>query len=318
MTDKDFTSVQYLTIDADMAGQRLDNFLIGRLKGAPKTLIYRIIRKGEVRVNKKRAKADQKLQAEDIVRVPPVRLAEDTKQTPSPRLSKVAALNDAVVFEDDYMMVINKPSGLAVHGGSGLQFGLIEGLRALRPEARFLELVHRLDRDTSGLLMVAKKRSALRTLHAALRDKTVEKYYLTLCAGHWPKRRTAVNAPLQKNVVKSGERIVRVNDDGKASLTRFKVMQYFAGATLLEAFPVTGRTHQIRVHALAAGHAVAGDAKYSDDEFNAYMKQQGLKRLFLHATRLCFEHPKTGKRITLEAPLDGNLKFSLQQLEKQG
>lgn len=318
MNESKATSVQYLDIEPDLAGQRLDNFLIGRLKGAPKTLIYRIIRKGEVRVNKKRAKADYRLQGGDIVRIPPVKLANNDEQIlPSAKLSQVAALNNAIVFEDTHLLVINKPSGMAVHGGSGLQFGVIEALRALRPEQKYLELVHRLDRDTSGLLLIAKKRSALRALHEALREKKVEKYYLTLCQGHWPKRRTAVNAPLLKNVVKSGERIVRVNDEGKPSLTHFKVLDYYTGATLLEAFPVTGRTHQIRVHALAAGHAIAGDPKYGDMSFNQHMQQKGLHRLFLHAARLVFCHPKTGVEMTLEAPLDPSLTTCLTKLEKQ-
>ncbi|GGA77710.1 pseudouridine synthase [Neiella marina] len=314
MTDTNTTKVAFVTISADMAGQRIDNFLITQLKGAPKSLVYRIVRKGEVRVNKKRCKPDYKLQPDDVVRIPPVRLADRPDPVPSSKLNKVKDLEKHIMFEDDHLIVLNKPSGLAVHGGSGLSFGAIEALRALRPDARFLELVHRLDRDTSGCLVVAKKRSALRELHRMLRDKEVEKYYWCLVKGHWPARRNKVNAPLMKNTLKSGERMVRVDDQGKAALTRYKVEQRYNKATLVEAFPVTGRTHQIRVHCQAAGHPIAADSKYGDRDFTAQMADIGLNRLFLHAIRLRFKHPNTGKPMEITAPLDVTLKAVLADL----
>ena len=211
--------VQFITIDAEQDGQRIDNFLKTQLKGVPKSLIYRILRKGEVRVNKKRIKPEYKLCAGDEIRVPPVRVAEENA-LPSSKLSSVQALASQIIYEDDVIIVLNKPSGLAVHGGSGLSFGVIEGLRALRPESKFLELVHRLDRDTSGLLLVAKKRSALKHLHEQLRVKTMRKQYLALVRGQWQPHVKVVNAPLLKNILQSGERIVRVNSDGKPSETR--------------------------------------------------------------------------------------------------
>ncbi|MDN6088628.1 MAG: 23S rRNA pseudouridine(955/2504/2580) synthase RluC, partial [Enterobacterales bacterium] len=234
------TSVKLVTIAADEAGQRIDNFLRNQLKGVPKSMIYRIVRKGEVRVNKKRIKPEYKLQPGDEVRIPPVRIAERDEAPVSAKLDKVAALNDCIIFEDDHLLVLNKPSGTAVHGGSGLSFGVIEGLRALRPEARFLELVHRLDRETSGVLLVAKKRSALRALHEQLRMKGMQKDYLALVRGQWQSHCKVVQAPLLKNILQSGERIVRVNAEGKPSETRFKVEERFEHATLVKASPVTG------------------------------------------------------------------------------
>ncbi|MDN6114749.1 MAG: 23S rRNA pseudouridine(955/2504/2580) synthase RluC, partial [Enterobacterales bacterium] len=277
------TSVKLVTIAADEAGQRIDNFLRNQLKGVPKSMIYRIVRKGEVRVNKKRIKPEYKLQPGDEVRIPPVRIAERDEAPVSAKLDKVAALNDCIIFEDDHLLVLNKPSGTAVHGGSGLSFGVIEGLRALRPEARFLELVHRLDRETSGVLLVAKKRSALRALHEQLRMKGMQKDYLALVRGQWQSHCKVVQAPLLKNILQSGERIVRVNAEGKPSETRFKVEERFEHATLVKASPVTGRTHQIRVHALHAGHPIAFDDRYGDRDFDAELKGTGLDRLFLHA-----------------------------------
>ncbi|MCM2681150.1 23S rRNA pseudouridine(955/2504/2580) synthase RluC [Echinimonas agarilytica] len=317
MTENTPTKVKFSTISEDQAGQRIDNFLITQLKGAPKSLIYRIIRKGEVRVNKKRCKPDYKLQADDIIRIPPVRVSERNNDLPSAKLQTVQDLEHQIVFEDEAMIVINKPSGLAVHGGSGLSFGMIEALRALRPDARFLELVHRLDRDTSGLVMVAKKRSALRELHRMLRDKEIQKNYWCLVKGHWTQRRNKVDAPLLKNTLKSGERVVRVHDDGKASLTRFKIVQRYSGCTLMEAFPVTGRTHQIRVHCLAAGHPIACDSKYGDAEFTATTESFGLKRLFLHAIRLKLKHPLKDQQLNLEAPLGDSLKVCLSRMPKE-
>ena len=310
------TSVKLVTIAADEAGQRIDNFLRNQLKGVPKSMIYRIVRKGEVRVNKKRIKPEYKLQSGDEVRIPPVRIAERDEAPVSAKLDKVAALNDCIIFEDDYLLVLNKPSGTAVNGGSGLSFGVIEGLRALRPEARFLELVHRLDRETSGVLLVAKKRSALRALHEQLRMKGMQKDYLALVRGQWQSHCKVVQAPLLKNILQSGERIVRVNAEGKPSETRFKVEERFENATLVKASPVTGRTHQIRVHTLHAGHPIAFDDRYGDREFDSELKGTGLDRLFLHAAALRFEHPNTGETMRVEAPLDKKLRHCLDVLRK--
>ncbi len=307
--------VQFITIDAEQDGQRIDNFLKTQLKGVPKSLIYRILRKGEVRVNKKRIKPEYKLCAGDEIRVPPVRVAEENA-LPSSKLSSVQALGSQIIYEDDVIIVLNKPSGLAVHGGSGLSFGVIEGLRALRPESKFLELVHRLDRDTSGLLLVAKKRSALKHLHEQLRVKTMRKQYLALVRGQWQPHVKVVNAPLLKNILQSGERIVRVNSDGKPSETRFQIVQKFANATLVMASPITGRTHQIRVHTAHAGHPIACDDKYGERAFDEQVKLAGLNRLFLHAYRLTFIHPVTDKELTLEAPLGKELQAVLDRLEK--
>lgn len=309
-------SVQFITIDAEQDGQRIDNFLKTQLKGVPKSLIYRILRKGEVRVNKKRIKPEYKICVGDEIRIPPIRVAEEN-ELPSANLSAIQALAKQIVHEDDAIIVLNKPSGMAVHGGSGLSFGVIEGLRALRPECRFLELVHRLDRDTSGLLMIAKKRSALKHLHEQLRLKTMRKQYLALVRGQWQAHVKVINAPLLKNVLKSGERIVRVNSEGKPSETRFQIQRKFSNATLVLASPITGRTHQIRVHTTHAGHPIACDDKYGEAAFDQMMLQAGLNRLFLHAYRLNFQHPVSGEEVSFEAPLDKSLQQVLSNLEKQ-
>ncbi|PBO08197.1 23S rRNA pseudouridine(955/2504/2580) synthase RluC [Aeromonas salmonicida] len=307
--------VQLLTIEAEHEGQRIDNFLKTQLKGVPKSLIYRILRKGEVRVNKKRIKPEYKLCPGDEVRVPPVRVAEKN-ELPSANLGSIQRLESQILFEDDAMIVLNKPSGMAVHGGSGLSFGVIEGLRALRPDARFLELVHRLDRDTSGVLLVAKKRSALRSLHEQLRIKTMRKQYLALVRGQWQPHVKVVNAPLRKNDLQSGERVVRVSSDGKPSETRFRIARQFAEATLVECSPITGRTHQIRVHTQHAGHPIACDDKYGEAAFDEKMRSQGLKRLFLHAWKLTFTHPVDGREVLIEAPLAPELDNFLNKLAR--
>jgi len=305
------TKVQFVDIDADMAGQRIDNFLRNQLKNVPKSLIYRIIRKGEVRVNKKRIKAEYKIQSGDIVRVPPVKMDEvEQKDVPSTKLNKVAELERCIIFEDEHILILNKPSGTAVHGGSGLKFGAIEALRALRPEARFLELVHRIDRDTSGILLIAKKRSALRHLQAQFREKTVQKYYFALVMGQWKASCRFVNAPLLKNDVNS---IVRVNPNGKASETRFKILETFEEATLVQASPITGRTHQIRVHAQYTGHPIAWDDRYGDRRFDAYSGKFGLDRLFLHAANITFVHPGSEKKMNISAPMGSKLEKVLKR-----
>lgn len=312
------TKLTILTLSADTAGQRVDNFLRTQLKGVPKSLIYRLLRQGAVRVNRKRVKPDYKLLAADQLSIPPVRVAQRDVSELSPHLRKVAALQPAIVYEDDYLLVLNKPSGMAVHGGSGLNFGVIEALRALRPQAHFMELVHRLDRDTSGLLLVAKKRSSLRVLHEQLRAKAMQKDYLALVQGQWQSQCKKVQAPLLKNILQSGERHVRVSDEGKPSETRFMVEERYNIATLVRCRPVTGRTHQIRVHARYAGHPIAFDPRYGEDDFDRQLAYTGLSRLFLHATALCFTHPHSGESLRLEAPLDQQLQQCLLLLRSAG
>lgn len=317
MSENQNISVSFITVDAEYAGQRIDNFLITRLKGVPKSVVYRILRKGEVRVNKGRVKPEYKLQAQDVIRVPPIRIEEKANTTVNTALKQVANLEASILFEDLELIVINKPSGMAVHGGSGLSYGVIEALRALRPEAQHLELVHRLDRDTSGCLIIAKKRSALRSMHEQLRDKVVQKHYHALVEGTWPAKLKNVTAPLRKNTLQSGERVVRVDEvEGKASHTQFKILQRYQGCTLVQAFPVTGRTHQIRVHTACSGHPIAGDDKYGNQAFDESLKSHGLSRLFLHAYSLQFKHPKTGELLSFVAPLDEKLTSLLANLSK--
>lgn len=313
-----FAQVMIISIDEDQAGQRLDNFLIARLKGVPKSKIYNVIRKGEVRVNKGRIKPEYKLMAGDSVRVPPIRTAETGTEAKASH-QMMSLLSRSILFEDDGLLVMSKPPGLAVHGGSGITLGLIETLRQMRPEARHLELVHRLDRDTSGCIMVAKKRSYLRHLQAALREKSagaggITKVYQALVIGDWPKRVHQVNAPLLKTEVAGGERVVRVHPEGKSSLTEFKVLQRFDGFSLIEARPITGRTHQIRVHAQYAGCVLVGDEKYGNDEVNEVMRGLGIKRLFLHASSLSFCIPESDELIHVDAPLPADLAVPLSKL----
>jgi len=297
------TKVQWVTVDEDMAGQRVDNFLMARLRGVPKGVVYRIIRKGEVRVNKGRVKQSSRLQAGDVVRIPPV-VQQNKPEQPKPGDRVQAVMESAVVFENDDMLVVNKPSGIAVHGGSGLSFGLIEVLRAARPRAKFLELVHRLDRDTSGLVMVARKRSALRFLQDELRNKRIRKHYHALVAGDWPAKTKKVAEPLLRYEMPNGERRVKVSPEGKESLTLFKCLKRFQGYSLVDASPVTGRTHQIRVHAAWAGHPIAGDDKYMDDASLKAFRAVGGQRLMLHAQALEFRLPGSEQAMTLEAPYD--------------
>ncbi len=297
------TKVQWVSVDDDMAGQRVDNFLMARLRGVPKGVVYRIIRKGEVRVNKGRVKQSSRLQAGDVVRIPPI-MQQSKPEQPRPGDRVQAVMEAAVVFENDDLLVVNKPSGIAVHGGSGLSFGLIEVLRAARPGAKFLELVHRLDRDTSGLVMVARKRSALRYLQDELRNKRIRKHYHALVAGDWPARVKKVAEPLLRYEMPNGERRVKVSSEGKESLTLFTCLQRFQGYSLVEASPVTGRTHQIRVHAAWAGHPIAGDDKYMDDASLKAFRAIGGQRLMLHAQALEFRLPGAGQPMRLEAPYD--------------
>jgi len=307
------SSVQHVTIDEGHEGQRIDNFLLSQLKGVPKSRVYRILRKGEVRVNKKRIKQTYRLQIGDLVRIPPVRMAEVGEAPPAPP-PFLKCLQDSILYEDEQLIVINKPSGLAVHGGSGINIGVIEGFRQLRPDARFLELVHRLDRDTSGCLMIAKKRSMLRSLHTMLRDGAISKTYCALMRGGWHGKEKRVEAPLQKNTLKSGERMVRVHPDGKSALTTFYPEKHFSDATFVQIDLGTGRTHQIRVHAQHIKKPIAGDDKYGDQQFNEKMRARGLKRLFLHAQELRFIHPVAEVTLAVQAPLSDDLNAILEKM----
>jgi 23S rRNA pseudouridine955/2504/2580 synthase len=308
-------SVQWIEVDAENAGQRIDNFLFSRLKGVPKSHVYRILRTGEVRRNGGRIRAQDRLDAGDVIRVPPVRLAEREAGEVPGKLIR-SRIEPRILYEDDELLVINKPSGMAVHGGSGLSFGVIEGLREVRPQARSLELVHRLDRDTSGCLLIAKKRSALRILHEQFRGDEVKKVYLALLAGAWARTRWLVDAPLRKNVLQSGERLVKVSGEGKPAVTEFRRRARYAAATLAEARPITGRTHQIRVHARHMGHPLAGDERYGDENANREFRRLGLKRLFLHSLETTLRHPRTGELLRFEAPLDQDLRDFLEVLPK--
>lgn len=310
-------AVQLLQVGEPNQDQRLDNYLLGRLKGAPKTLIYRIIRKGEVRVNGKRAKPDQRLEQGDMVRVPPLRLAEaGNKGVPGEQLQQ--HLRAAVLFEDDELMVLNKPSGMAVHAGTGMKLGIIESLRAIFPEIPGLELVHRLDRGTSGCLLLAKTGRARKKLTEAFRQQEVHKVYHLLVAGHWPARIKHVMLALQRQAERGGERMVESDPEGKAASTRFHILKQFAVATLLEAKPETGRTHQIRVHATQTGHPLLGDDKYHSAASDKLSRDLGIKRLCLHAAQLEFVHPLTEKRISISAPYDEVFKRILKQVAAKG
>ena len=305
-----FQTVTFVTINSDNAGQRVDNFLLSKLKGVPKTYVYRIIRKGEVRINKKRCKVSSRLSTGDIVRIPPVRVAEP-KQLSDKATERHRYLLDKVLYQDEHIMVINKPSGLAVHSGSGLSYGIIELLRELT-QLRFLELVHRLDRETSGCLLLAKKRSALTTLSEAFRSNSgknhqLDKRYLALVKGNWDVKQTSIKEPLSKRKMSAGEHRVIVAEDGQYAHTIFSVKKVFSNATLVEAKLLTGRTHQVRVHAQSQSHSLAGDDKYGDRSFNIKMKEVGLNRLFLHASNLKFNHPASGERVSVEAPLADEL-----------
>lgn len=305
--------VRHLQITADHAGQRLDNFLLRELKGAPKSLIYRIVRSGEVRLNGGRVQPDRRLAAGDMLRIPPVRLGEREERPLRVPPGLAERLREAVLYEDREVLVLDKPAGLAVHKGSGLDYGVIELLRALRPDEPFLELAHRLDRDTSGCLALAKTPAALRAIQEALRTGRVEKRYLALVRGYWNHGPREVNQPLRRNVLRGGERMVEVLDDGKPARTQFQPVSLHKPASLLEASIATGRTHQIRVHAAYVGHPLAGDEKYGDADFNRLMAEHyGLRRLFLHAHSLNL--PLGGRDIAVSAPLDAELKAVMDRL----
>ena len=311
------TGVRLVRVPEDRDGQRLDNFLLLQLKGAPRSLVYKLVRSGQVRINGKRAKADSRLSGGDEVRSPPVRLAEagEVRTPPKGMLERLAA---SIVFEDKALLAINKPSGIATHGGSGISFGVIEALRAMRP-GEPLELVHRLDRDTSGVLVLAKKRSALLELQALMRagedDEGPSKRYLALLVGRVPNGTLTVDAPLQKSVLQGGERMVRVDASGKPSVSHVKVLERRGGHSFCEVRIETGRTHQIRVHAAHLGHPVAGDEKYGDREANKRLAEQaGLRRLFLHAASIEFALEKGAKPYLINAPLSDDLVAVLNRL----
>ena len=308
-------SVRHVSVSGGEAGQRIDNFLLRELKGVPRSHVYRLLRRGEVRINGKRARPEQRLAEGDEVRLPPVRVAagEGPRRVPDALLAEVRA---AVIHEDPRIVVLDKPSGLAVHGGSGLAFGAIEALRAERPEAE-LELAHRLDRDTSGVLVIAKDRGSLRLLHGLLRDGEVSKVYQALLRGKWGLGKKRIDAPLKTNLRQGGERVVKVHVEGKDAASTFTPLDSFGRrATLMDVEIHTGRTHQIRVHAAYAGHPVAGDEKYGDKDFNAEMQALGLHRMFLHARSLAFTWPDTGVKCRLSAPLPAELRAVVERLEK--
>jgi len=312
--DLEKDSVRRLKVDDSADGQRLDNFLVARLKGVPKSRLYKLVRGGEVRVNGGRVDVGHRLALGDEVRIPPVRTATPA-QAGAPRLPPSAhRLLPAILYRDDALIALDKPAGMAVHGGSGISRGVIEQLRLELPECRYMELVHRLDRETSGVLLIALKRRALVNLHAAMRAGRIEKRYFTLVAGRWPNPVQHVKLPLHKRVTDAGEKRVTVRDEGQAAHTIFRRLQQFEGFTLLEAELKTGRTHQIRVHASHLGFPIAGDDKYGDFELNKRLAKQGLKRMFLHAARLVFEHPISGERMTVEAPLPADLQAFLDNL----
>ena len=303
-------SVTWIEIDEESAGQRIDNFLFRQLKGVPKSHVYRILR-GEVRVNKKRINQTYRLQTGDRLRIPPIRVAE------KPDTSFVPACEFPVLFRDEALLAIDKPAGTAVHGGSGVSFGVIEQLRRARPQAKCLELVHRLDRETSGVLLVAKKRSALTAMHEIMREGNSDKRYLTLVLGAWQNAKQHVKLPLHKFDTPQGEKRVMVREDGQTAHTIFTLQQRWPGFSLLEAQLKTGRTHQIRVHLSHLGFPIAGDAKYGDFARNKELMKQGLKRMFLHAHAIAFNHPLTGEPLRITAPLAPELQKFLDRLDKE-
>lgn len=307
--------VNYFEVTINEENQRLDNYLSSRLKGVPRSALYRIIRQGQVRVNKGRAKPDRKLAVGDLVRVPPIRVS-DPKTPQAPGVALTDRLRRSVILDRDGLLILDKPSGLAVHGGSGVSLGLIEALRQLPEYRGFLELIHRLDKETSGCIMVARKRGILNWFQSMLRERTgIQKRYLALAQGCWPEHVRDVEAPLKRYVLADGSRLVRVRPDGKSAHTRFRVLERFPDATLVEAMPLTGRTHQIRVHASQTGCPLVGDLKYGETPLNAALARKGFNRLFLHAASLQFSFPD-GARCSSAAALPVDLERALEQLRR--
>ena len=307
--------VRVVIVDTEGAGQRLDNLLLRELKGVPRSRIYSMLRKGEVRVDGRRVRAGHRMSAGEQVRLPPVRTAATTELSP-PSASLARRLEAGIIFEDDDILVVDKPAGLAVHGGSGIHAGLVEALRALRPQQAFLELAHRIDRDTSGCVLLANRRSVLRCLHEALRERTAQKRYSALVEGAWPARLDRLDAPLERRLAPSGERFVRVSAAGKVATTRVRVHQRLDGATLLDVVPETGRTHQIRVHLAAAGHPILGDPKYADDIARERHARLGVPRLCLHAAAIAVPDWAGGEGMrSFEAPLPADMTALILQFE---
>lgn len=310
MMPKDFV------ISADQAGRRIDNYLLFQLKNVPRGLLYRLLRQGRITVNHKKVKPSYRLQEADQIKMVSLKipLSEKIREKPTPSLPSIKKLTQRVLYEDDNLLVLDKPVGMAVHGGTHIPLGVIDVLRYARKEENFLELAHRLDRETSGCLIIAKKRSVLRELHQLLREGSFQKTYYALTLGHWPKINNRIEVNLMKNRLSSGERKVKVNEAGKLSITDFRVIRSFPQADFVEVTLHTGRTHQIRVHAAHAGHPLAGDEKYGDRAFNRVMKQKGLKRLFLQASHIQFMLPSRNKEISVDAPLDEELSEALETL----
>ena len=305
--------VSFVTVDEDHIDQRIDNFLFRELKGVPKSRIYKLIRIGEIRVNKKRIRPNTKLLAGDIIRIAPIRTAHREAHAHNWD-NRTHSIKLSILHEDDDLIVLDKKSGLATHGGSGISQGAIELLRQDRPKSKFLELVHRLDKDTSGCLMIAKKRSVLLALQRAMITNNISKTYELLVKERWPVSQKKISASLLKNQLKSGQRVVVVDPKGKHSVTNFQILRLFKTSTLLQALIVTGRTHQIRVHCQSAGQPIAGDQRYGDKEYNSQLRPLGLRRLFLHASSLSFNHPITGEFFTVKAPLPTTLQKVLDRL----
>jgi len=308
--------VTWVTIDESSESQRIDNFLFKHLKGVPKSHVYRILRSGEVRVNSKRVDATRRLVVGDVLRIPPVRSSRPVDNG-EPKAAAPQMLSRHILYQDDALLVLNKPSGMAVHGGSGISRGVIEQMRLEHPEFKFLELVHRLDRETSGVLLLAKKRSALVELHRAMREGETEKRYLTLVKGQWHNAKQSVKLPLFKYVTGSGERRVSVNEEGQSAHTIFTLKKSWPEFCLLEAELKTGRTHQIRVHLSHLGFPIVGDDKYGDFPLNKALQKRGLKRMFLHAGKMVLKHPLTGEKLSLEAPLPEDLERFLRHLDAE-
>ncbi len=313
--DKQF-GVQLVTITEKNAGQRLDNFLLSQLKGVPKSHVYRILRKGEVRVNKGRKEAKFKLGDGDIVRIPPIRRMEKREITGIPNSLQIQ-LQKSIIYEDEDLLILNKPSGISVHGGSAMDFGVIEALRKIRPHQTSLELAHRLDKDTSGCLILTKKASVLKKVHEMFRNDSVEKRYLALISGVWPRKKQVVEIALKKNISRGGERIVIASKSGKRAETLFRRLKRYRQSTLVEVQPRTGRTHQIRVHAAWLGHPILGDQRYGQADENKTFRKQGLKRLFLHAETIGFEHPGSGKKLVISSPLSEDLVNFINYLDDE-
>jgi 23S rRNA pseudouridine955/2504/2580 synthase len=317
MNDLGKNSVHRLRIDSEQENQRLDNFLMTRLKGVPKSRIYKLVRGGEVRINGGRVEVGYRLKAGDELRIPPVRVATPAETPPLRLPPGVNKLVPRIIYRDEALIALNKPAGMAVHGGSGISRGVIEQMRLELPECRYMELVHRLDRETSGVLLIALKRRALVGLHEAMRQGKIEKRYLTLVSGRWREQVRNVRLPLHKRVTDDGEKRVTVRDEGQTAHTIFRRLQAWPEFTLLEAELKTGRTHQIRVHASHLGFPIAGDDKYGDFALNKSLQARGLKRMFLHAARLVFMHPITGERMEVDAPLPADLQVFLDYLNAQ-